>query len=78
MHIGEHLYSCDVCNKSFTPQSTLNEYQRIFSGDWPYSRGVCNKSFSRRCVLKRPKRIHLEGVDIPVSCVMKHSAREVS
>jgi len=33
IHSGDHLYSCEVCNKSFGRKSTLKRHQRIHNGD---------------------------------------------
>jgi KRAB domain-containing zinc finger protein len=58
MHGEERLYSCEVCNKSFSVQINLKKHQRIHRGEWPLGCDVYNKSFSQQTSMKRHQLIH--------------------
>jgi len=46
IHGQEHLYTCDVCNKSFRVLNQLKTHHDTYSGECPYSCDVRNKSLN--------------------------------
>jgi uncharacterized Zn-finger protein len=55
---GEHPFSSDVCNKSFTHHSTLKAHQRIHRGEHLFACDMCNKLFAQKYILKRHLVLH--------------------
>ena len=52
------LYLCEVCNKSFTRQASLNRHKLIHTGAKPYECETCNKSFNQLWNLKKHEQTH--------------------
>jgi len=61
IHIGEHPYSCEVCNKEFSHQSSVIRHKRLHSDEHPYVCHVCNKAYSDKNSLKKCLQIHNGG-----------------
>uniref|UniRef100_A0A452GGH8 C2H2-type domain-containing protein n=1 Tax=Gopherus agassizii TaxID=38772 RepID=A0A452GGH8_9SAUR len=67
IHMGEKLYKCLVCGKSFNQSSNLISHRRIHTGEKPYKCLICEKSFIQSSQLNRHERTHMG--EKPYKCV---------
>ena len=57
------LFSCDICNASFTTKECLSAHV-VFHGSKKYTCGICNKSFKWQCsFVKHKESQHFGTVD---------------
>ena len=59
-------YSCDVCNKSYRMQASLEKHQKVPCELRPYKCDICSKAFKRPDHLKAHCRMHTG--ERPFSC----------
>eukprot|EP01083_Nonionella_stella_P075217 204351_1 len=66
VHNSTKLFSCDVCQKSFSQEGNLKRHLLIHSGVKPYSCEVCKKNFSLKGGLNKHMLTHNGGK--PYTC----------
>ncbi|VVC41740.1 Zinc finger C2H2-type [Cinara cedri] len=54
----KNAHKCNVCTKSFTCKSKLDQHNRIHTGEKPFSCNVCGLMFSHQSNLTSHSRIH--------------------
>ncbi|KYO19826.1 hypothetical protein Y1Q_0006795 [Alligator mississippiensis] len=57
--LGEKLFSCSQCGKSFSNRSTLTYHLRVRMGEKPFSCDQCGKSFIRNSKLTNRLCMHM-------------------
>lgn len=55
---SEKYWTCEVCQRKFYSQRTLNDHKHIHLGSFPHVCNICSKGFARLDHLKRHYQIH--------------------
>jgi len=66
MHSGEKPFVCEVCGRSFSLKTSLQEHKRTHTGDKPFECSVCHRFFRARSTRDRHQASH--SSDRPFRC----------
>ena len=71
-HTGEHLFECELCEKSFKTSSEWTTHKQIHIGEKPFNCGSCQKVFVQLTHLTAHKRSHTGKKYFSVTYVKRH------
>ncbi len=54
-----NMHTCELCDKEFTSNSSMNRHKRLHAGVMPYACNICSKEFAYGSSLAHHKAIHL-------------------
>lgn len=55
---GSSTYVCDICGKSMSSRTVLNNHRRIHTGEMPFQCDICKRCFSAKKYLISHSRVH--------------------
>nr|CAD7202114.1 unnamed protein product [Timema douglasi] len=56
--LAEKQFKCDICEKTFTQNSSLNIHMKLHRGQKDYTCQICSRSFAQNSSLKSHIRLH--------------------
>ena len=65
---GKKLYTCELCNKSYSRSNSLRRHLLVHTGEKAYACDLCDKKFSIKSYLTAHRKIH--SGETPFGCTL--------
>ncbi|CAG2063300.1 unnamed protein product, partial [Timema podura] len=70
--LTEKQFKCNICEKTFTQNSSLNIHMKLHRGQKDYTCQICSRSFAQNSSLKSHIRLHTVLPALPISASLTH------